>query len=299
MSARIARGSPQRQRRNAKPAPRKARGRAKVAPAAPLPEAVRRASWWMLIAMLAALALAVASAFGVPQMAGTAIGETVGKAGFAVNRYEISYVDRIARETLSQPMPLVDLQATRQRLLRFGWVRDARVSRRLPDTLVVDIVERRPAAIWQHNRQLALIDRDGVVLEAVRLEAMPDLPLVIGSAANEHVTALAALTDAAPHLKPLMAGASWVGGRRWDLRFQTGETVTLPEGEKAARKALQGFAKLDQSTSLLGRGYVRIDMRIPGRATIRISRIPGGSVPDVAPEPPPTKGAVGDVGKTI
>src|SRR5687767_15916406 len=73
--------------------------------------------------------------------------------------------------------PLVDVAAIRQRLLQFGWVRDARVSRRLPDTLVVDIVERRPAAIWQHNQRLALIDMDGVVLEAVRLDSMPDLPL--------------------------------------------------------------------------------------------------------------------------
>ena len=33
-----------------------------------------------------------------------------------------------------------------------GWVKDARVSRRLPDTLVIDIVERTPAALWQKQR---------------------------------------------------------------------------------------------------------------------------------------------------
>ena len=38
--------------------------------------------------------------------------------------------------------PLVDVTRIRERLLRFGWVKDARVSRRLPDTLVIDIVER-------------------------------------------------------------------------------------------------------------------------------------------------------------
>ncbi len=122
-------------------------------------------------------------------------------------------------------MPLVDLEATRQRLLRFGWIRDARVSRRLPDTLVVDIVERQPAAIWQHDQQLALIDMDGVVLEPVKLDAMPDLPLLIGPDANHQAGALARLVDAAPQLKPAMTGASWVGDRRWDIRFQTGETL--------------------------------------------------------------------------
>ena len=59
----------------------------------------------------------------------------------------------VALDQDSMAMPLVDLEDTRARLLRFGWVKEARVSRRLPDTLVVDIVERQPAAIWQHNQQ--------------------------------------------------------------------------------------------------------------------------------------------------
>jgi cell division protein FtsQ len=184
-------------------------------------------------------------------------------------------------------MPLVDLEATRQRLLQFGWVSDARVSRRLPDTLVVDIVERRPAAIWQHNQRLALIDMHGVVLEAVRLDAMPDLPLLIGPAANVHAAELSRLIQAAPHLKPAMAGASWVGGRRWDLRFQSGELLALPEGEAAARKALTKFASMDQSVQLLGKGYVRIDMRDPRRMLVRLPGDPGSTVPEIAPEAPP------------
>src|SRR3546814_9265052 len=68
----------------------------------------------------------------------------------------------VALDQQSMAMPLIDLDGTRERLLRFGWVEEARVSRRLPDTLVVDIVERTPAAIWQHNQRLALIDRHGV-----------------------------------------------------------------------------------------------------------------------------------------
>ena len=45
---------------------------------------------------------------------------------------------------------------------------------------LVDIVERAPAAVWQDNHQLTLIDKDGVALEPVKADAMPDLPLVIG-----------------------------------------------------------------------------------------------------------------------
>ena len=46
-----------------------------------------------------------------------------------------------------RPMPLVDLEDVRARLLELPWVEDARVSRQLPDTLKVDIVERVPHAV--------------------------------------------------------------------------------------------------------------------------------------------------------
>src|SRR3546814_1735223 len=116
--------------------------------------------------------------------------------------------------------------------MQLGWVEDARVSRRLPDTLIIDIVERKPAAVWQNKGKLALIDVNGKVLQPVNVSAMPDLPLVVGPNANQQTAELNALMEAAPALKPMLAGATWVGNRRWDLRFQTGETLSLPEGKE-------------------------------------------------------------------
>jgi cell division protein FtsQ len=308
MSKAIARGSQARGKAKAPARGKGQRGRG-AAPAPALPDAVRRLSWWVFIGMLVALAFAALALFKVPQTIGTAAGEAIGDAGFSLKHVEIKNHHRVPRLDIynvafDQPtsaMPLIDLEATRQRLLKFGWVRDARVSRRLPDTLVVDIVERRPAAIWQNNQRLALIDVDGVVLEQVRLDAMPDLPLLIGPAANLHAAELGRLTQVAPNLKPAMAGATWVGGRRWDLRFQTGEVLLLPEGEAAARKALTKFASMDQSVQLLGKGYVRIDMRDPKRMLIRLSSEPGSTVPEIAPEGPPAVPGSGtvDTARTI
>jgi cell division protein FtsQ len=295
MSAKIARGgAAPRPRPKAKNA-RGRNGRKGAAETSQLPEAVRRISVYILVGMIAAIAIALLAVFHVPQMIGTSLGEAVGEAGFSMKRVEIKGAQKVPQLQIyniafDQPttaMPLIDLQATRERLLRFGWVREARVSRRFPDTLVVDIVERKPAAVWQHNQQLALIDMDGVVLEPVRMDAMPDLPIVVGPAANLHASELGRLVDAAPKLQPMMAGASWIGGRRWDIRFQTGEILALPEGEAAAKKALATFARMDQATQLLGRGFVRFDMRVPGKFIVRVSNEPGSSVPAIAPETPP------------
>src|SRR3546814_16143270 len=63
----------------------------------------------------------------------------------------------------------------------------------------------------------------------------------------------------------LLAGATWVGNRRWDLRFRSGETLSLPEGEAEAKAAIAKFAHMDGANRLLGRGILRFDMSDPSR----------------------------------
>jgi cell division protein FtsQ len=239
-------------------------------------------------AFLLAIAVVVLLALDIPAKAERAAGAAVGEAGFNVRGYQIVGISHMDRKlvdgvvtdelkraadeagTTRAPQALVDVSAIRRRLLQFGWVKDARVSRRLPDTLVIDIVERTPAALWQSKGELALIDSDGVVLDRVPVDRMPDLPLLIGPGANAQEEELQRLMADVPTLKPQLASATWVGGRRWDLNFQSGETMSLPEGEVEARSALVKFAKLDKSNGLLGRGIVRFDLRIPGKMIVRL-----------------------------
>jgi cell division protein FtsQ len=250
----------------------------------------RLARWMFGLFAAGAIGLALI-ALEVPAKIATATGEAVGEAGFRVRSVDVSGIHRmdskpvfqIALDQKSMAMPLVDVSAIRERLLQYGWVKDARVSRRLPDTLVIDIVERQPAALWQDARQLSLIDAEGVVLDRVPISAMPDLPLLIGPGANAQSRNLNGLLAEVPTLRPQLESASWVGKRRWDLNFQTGETVALPEGEAAAKAALTKFAKLDKSAGLLGRGIVRVDLRIPGKLVVRLPR---GAGEPILPQPP-------------
>lgn len=235
---------------------------------------------WGITGIAAASVLGIATLFDVPGIVGTAVAEGIGRAGFRVEQVEVTGIKRADKMTVynytldqkSQAMPLVDLDEVRGKLMTIGWVADARVSRRMPDTLVVHIIERKAAAVWQHQGQLMLIDGEGVLLEPVSAEAMPDLPLVIGDGAYAQQPAYQKLLDAAPALKPLVKAATWIGNRRWDLTFNTGERLALPEGEEAAGKALTKFAELDGADRLLGRGYLKFDMRDPTRLVVRMPR---------------------------
>jgi cell division protein FtsQ len=243
---------------------------------------LQKMATWGILGTLGVFAVAGASYFGLPGMARMEFAQAAAHAGFEVDKVEVRGVKRmdelqvynIALGQVDRSMVNVDLPHLREDLLKLGWVQDARVSRRLPDTLVVDIVERQPVAVWQHNGDLALIDVSGAVLQQVALSSMPDLPLVVGPNANLQTAGLGRLMEAAPALKPMLAGATWVGNRRWDLRFQSGETLSLPEGDKPSSAALLNFARMEGVNHLLGRGIVRFDMRDPDRFVLRLPKEP-------------------------
>ena len=242
------------------------------------PQALQRVANWTIGLSLAGVLAVGAHATGVTQKVQEEWAQVVGRAGFQVKKVEVVGAERIDRLKVydialaqkDRSMAAVDLQDVRHDLMKYGWIKDARVSRRLPDTLVVDIVERTPAAIWQNGGRLSLIDEKGVVLEPVSVATMPDLPLVIGPKANQRSQDLDRLLAEASSLKELLAGATWVGNRRWDLRFRSGETLSLPEGEMEAKAALAKFAHMDGANRLLGRGILRFDMRDPDRFVLRL-----------------------------
>lgn len=244
------------------------------------PAVVRRAVTVAALVVVTILGWTAASVSGFNSWAGDEIAAAVGRAGFEVKRVEVVGANRIDRlhvydivlRERNRSMAAVDLSEVREGLLAYGWVGDARISRRLPDTLVVELVERAPVAVWQHRGRLALIDDRGEVLENVEPEAAAGLPVIVGARANRRMGDLTELIEAAPALRPQITGATWVGNRRWDVRFQTGEVLALPEGAEAAGEAFANFARMDGVNRLLGRGIVRFDMRNRDRMVMRPGR---------------------------
>ncbi len=232
----------------------------------------------IIIGGAAALAWFVASLAGVPAMAQQQIALLASDAGFEVRRVKVSGVDRMNELKVyervlgerDRPMPLVDLDSVRAELLELNWVKDARVSRQLPDTLVVDIVERTPHAVLKKPDRMVLIDPDGNELEPITAANAKGMLVVSGPGSRKQVAALSGLLDAAPALKPQVMEAEWVGNRRWNLTFNTDQVLALPQGTDKAATALVSFARLDGVNRLLGGKVATFDMRAPERIYMRI-----------------------------
>lgn len=236
----------------------------------------------VFIALAAVSLVALAIYAGLPEAVRDRVGGMADDAGFTVRKVEVRGVDRMDRQAIYEravavqqvPMPLMDVDVLREDLLQLPWVSDARVSRQLPDTLVIDIVERRPHAVLREGEEYVLIDPSGHRLEPVKRGEAEKMLVLSGEGAANRAVELSELLDAAPALKPQVRAAEWVGNRRWNLTFKTGQVVALPEGDEESSDALVSFARLDGMNRLLGgkvsvfdmRADDRIYMRVPGRA---------------------------------
>ena len=267
-------------RRGAAPPRQKAKAPARQPTVAlPVSQGALRRNVGITIAVLAGVAgVVVAGVMGVWQRAGEAVVQQTAAAGLEIRHVEVTGtrelpllpVYQAALPGRDNAMLTSDIGAIRQRLQALPWVADASVARRLPDTLVIAITERRPVALWQVHQQLRAIDINGIVLTADKLERFARLPLIVGPGANRRVREFLTLAATAPSLAPKVDAAVLVGGRRWDLKFKTGETLSLPDRPGAASDALRQFARLDDSSSagLLGGRFERFDMRFPGRMIV-------------------------------
>src|SRR5579872_1462799 len=159
------------------------------------------------------------------------------------------------------------LEQARQRVESLSWVEHATVERRLPGTVVVNLQERRPFAIWQNQGKFALIDRNGQVVANQNVAEFRQLPLVVGPGApTDAATLIDALTDR-PDLQKRVVAAVRVGERRWNLQLTNGTSVMLPEGH--AVEAIDRLMQLQQQHELLDRPLAAIDLRLGDRLVVR------------------------------
>jgi cell division protein FtsQ len=187
------------------------------------------------------------------------------------------------------------VEAARRRIDALPFVEHAAVERRLPGTIVVQLTERRPFAVWQNQGRFVLIDRKGDVVDAEvganggisskDAQAFAKLPLVVGEGAPEATEALITALDAQPEVQKHVVAAVRVSRRRWNLSLRNGCTVLLPEGQDVP--ALKRLAELQARDQVLVRPLLSIDMRLPDRMVIR-----------PRPEPAPDAAASGDATAT-
>ncbi len=240
---------------------------------------------WSRVFMIAIIGAAlvlvgtIASLSGATAMARAEYARMAGSAGFALTTVRVTGVERmdearvyaLAMQQKNRPMPDVDIVELREAIKQIDWVEDARVSLQLPDTLAIDIVERVPHALLKKGGATVMIDKTGQELSASRIDDPQDLLRVAGAgvAKPNRMAELDTLFATVPALEAQVETAEWVGNRRWDLTFASGQILMLPEGKLRSIDALKNFAELDGQYRLIGGKAERFDMRDAPRVYLR------------------------------
>jgi cell division protein FtsQ len=186
-----------------------------------------------------------------------------------------------------------DPWAIKGRLEALPWIRAATVERRYPNAMIVTLVERTPIARFRDRAGTVLVGETGDLIKVAPEKEHENLILLMGDGAPEVATALLKLVAEEPDVARRIVSATRRGQRRWDLAFDGGAVLRLPDGYEKA--ALAKFAEFERQHSLLARGAVTYDMRLPDRLVIRGTRT---ATPAPAPAAPPAKPAAKPAKKT-
>lgn len=243
---------------------------------------VRPASWVAFASIIALLLLFVVHAVGSHVGTGGTVSSLRERLGAVTAASGLRVTDLVIEGRASTPEPLLraaigvskgdpilgfSLEQTRARIEMIPGVEHATVERRLPGTVVVNLQERRPFAIWQNQGKFVLIDRTGQVVANQDVARFRRLPLIVGLGAPGAAADLLDALQDRPALAERVSASVRVGERRWDLRMTSGIDVMLPEGHEIA--ALDRLVQLQQQHAVLDRPLAAIDLRLPDRLVFR------------------------------
>jgi len=182
----------------------------------------------------------------------------------------------------------LDVAKIRERLQQLPLVKEAAVTKLYPDRLLIEIEERQPFALWQCDGKVLIVAADGVPVAAMRDQRFIHLPLVVGAGANEKLSQYMALLDTAGDLRERIVAGVLVAKRRWTLKTANGIEILLPETEPEA--ALARLVELQQTSHILDKDLISLDLRQPSRLVARLTEEAAAERAETLPRKSKAKG---------
>ncbi|HEY1958419.1 MAG TPA: FtsQ-type POTRA domain-containing protein [Polyangiaceae bacterium] len=148
----------------------------------------------------------------------------------------------------------IDLDAARNKMLGDPYVKNAVLSRRLPDTIAVDLEERVPAAVVSLGKDTFLVTRDGETFKHLEIGDPSDLPVITGLEPELAETDRDAFADAVRRALDVAVDyqQSPLASKMplQEIHFEPGSAISLDVGSPVTTLVLGGppfRKKLDQA----------------------------------------------------
>lgn len=150
-----------------------------------------------------------------------------------------------------------------------GWVNKINISRTLPNNLNIIITEYKPFALMHNGLDKFIIDKDGNKVKISDDSEFEGMIILSGDNANLNIKSLFNIMAINPEISSGLYSATWVGNRRWDIRFENGLLVKLPSDN--IEEAWQNLIKIYQSDKII-ENIRLIDLRIKGKTYLETKK---------------------------
>lgn len=152
-----------------------------------------------------------------------------------------------------------DVEAARSRIAELPAIESVTVRKTYPADVSVAVTEKIPVARWRVDGVTFVVDAAGDQIGEDR-GAYGDLPLVIGDGAADDAMVMIRALDHFPDLSKGLVALSRIADRRWDMIYDTGLRVQLPE--QGVAQALGKLSFYQTQYQLLDRDVTVIDLRV-------------------------------------
>lgn len=143
--------------------------------------------------------------------------------------------------------------------INLPWLKEVTIVRTMPSKLNIFISEYEPFAIWENEDSLSLIDQEGNQMPYYESNEFDDMIIVSGPNANLKYKSLFNIFSLDEEISQQIYSATWIGNRRWNIRFKNGILVKLPEN-----KISKAWERLSNLKEMKGSsiGLKVIDLRV-------------------------------------
>jgi cell division protein FtsQ len=195
---------------------------------------------------------------------------------FTVTTVEVAGAERLTEEEIRAIADVPDdatllrfpADDVRERLLAQPWIAGVSVNRDFPDTMVITVTERTPAALIDLGQQYWIVDADGYVLQEQSLEETSALVVVrdvedvtasVGSRVEDEelLNALAVLSGLSDELRAQVRTVSAVSVDETALITEDGIEILFGEATDVERKDVVAREILEQQEGIV----VFVDVR--------------------------------------
>ena len=186
--------------------------------------------------------------------------ETIGR-----ERSSKSDISKILKQYQKKSLLSLDLNYIQSDLEKVTWIKSVIIRRILPNKLSLTIEEFSPQAIWVRGKDRFVLDKDGNAIERISNDQFQNYFTIKGPQADLNLMKLLEDLENFPEIYNQIDYANFIGRRRWDLHYQGGVRIMLPQDNVIdSLSILETYIKENR---LIEKGHKKIDLRVSGKIT--------------------------------